>query len=96
MTNAIIVIVTLLSTDIVLAWIKERRPGAARVLEGLPTLLVLDGKPLEERMAWSRISEEDVLQAAREGQGVLRMEEIRVAVLEPSGTISVIPKERSG
>lgn len=94
-TNAILVIVTLLVTDIALAWIKTRRPGTARVLEGLPTLLVLDGKPLEERMAWSRISEEDVLQAAREGQGVMRMEDIRVAVLEPSGTISVIPGDRA-
>lgn len=92
-TNLIVVIVTLMATDIVLAWIKGKRPGLVRALEGQPTLLVLDGRPLEDRMAWSRISREDVLQAAREGQGVLRMEDIRVAVLEPSGSISIIPKE---
>ncbi len=92
-TNAIIVITTLLLTDIVLAWVKRKNPATGRVMEGLPTLLVLEGKPLDDRLAWSRISVEDVLQAAREGQGLLRMEDIKVAVLEVGGTISIIPRE---
>ena len=92
-TNAIVVITTLLLTDIVLAWVKGRHAGTARIVEGPPTLLVVEGKPLRDRLAWSRVSEDDVLQAARERGGPLHMEDIRMAVLEVGGRISIIPRD---
>jgi uncharacterized membrane protein YcaP (DUF421 family) len=41
----------------------------------------------------SRIDESDVLEVARETAAVERMDQIKYAVLERSGKISVIPKE---
>ena len=41
----------------------------------------------------ARISESDVLEAARIKQGLERMDQIKYAVLERSGEISVIPKQ---
>jgi uncharacterized membrane protein YcaP (DUF421 family) len=38
------------------------------------------------------VNEDDVLTAARELQGLERMEQIKYAVLERSGGISIIPK----
>jgi uncharacterized membrane protein YcaP (DUF421 family) len=43
-------------------------------------------------MQKERVDEEDVMAAARETQGLERMDQIKYAVLERSGGISIIPK----
>jgi uncharacterized membrane protein YcaP (DUF421 family) len=53
------------------------------------------GQPLRERMKRVRVSEEDILTAARERLGLARMDQIQYAVLERSGGISIIPKRDS-
>jgi uncharacterized membrane protein YcaP (DUF421 family) len=40
------------------------------------------------------VDEEDILSAARESQGIDRLEDIRRAVLERSGGISIVPRRR--
>lgn len=64
------------------------------MLEGRPLILVEDGKVLDERLRKSRVNRDDILMAARETQGLAAMEEIRYAVLEPHGGISIIPRDR--
>ena len=44
----------------------------------------------------SRVQEEDVLEAARLIHGLERMEQIKYAVLEKDGSISIIPQKGSG
>jgi uncharacterized membrane protein YcaP (DUF421 family) len=39
------------------------------------------------------VDEEDILHAARELQGLERMEQIKYAVLERNGDITVVPKQ---
>ncbi|WP_458096991.1 DUF421 domain-containing protein [Roseomonas sp. WA12] len=92
LTNGLLVISTLLGLDVLLRWVKARNRTTDRVLEGLPTILVVDGEPLEDRMREARISVAEVLQSARESQGLARMEDIHLAVLEVSGTISIMPR----
>src|SRR5690606_18650676 len=70
MTNAFLLIVTLVAIDVGLSLLKQRSPRIDRLIEGLPLVVVEDGKPLEQRMAKARIDEEDVLSAARELQGL--------------------------
>jgi uncharacterized membrane protein YcaP (DUF421 family) len=91
-TNAVLVITTLLLADIGLSLLKARSPRLARVLEGVPTLLVAHGRPLPGRLERARLDEEDVLAAARELQGLERMDQIRFAVLETNGQITIIPE----
>jgi uncharacterized membrane protein YcaP (DUF421 family) len=45
-------------------------------------------------MRKARIDDSDVMEAARRSHGLERMDEIKYAVLERNGGISVIPKER--
>jgi uncharacterized membrane protein YcaP (DUF421 family) len=56
-------------------------------------VIVEDGKPLKDRMDKARMDEEDILHAARELQGLERMEQIKYAVLERNGDITVVPKQ---
>jgi len=43
-------------------------------------------------MKRARVDESDILEAARSSQGLERLEQIKYAVLESTGSISVIPK----
>jgi uncharacterized membrane protein YcaP (DUF421 family) len=92
MTNAFLLIITLVGIDIGLSLAKQRSPVVEKWLDGLPVVIVADGKPLKEQMRAQRVDEEDVLAAARLTQGLQRMEQIKYAVLERAGGISVIPK----
>jgi uncharacterized membrane protein YcaP (DUF421 family) len=42
-------------------------------------------------MREARISESDVMEAARTTQGIVEMKDIRYAIIERNGEISVIP-----
>jgi uncharacterized membrane protein YcaP (DUF421 family) len=91
MTNAFLVVATLVALNILFSEIKQRFKAAERVLDGLPLLLVEHGNLLHDRMTKERIDEEDVLDAAREHHGLERLEQIKYAVLERNGKISIIP-----
>ena len=59
------------------------------------TLIILeDGKPIKKHMEKSRIDEAEILAKARELQGLERLDQIKYAVLERSGDITIIPKEQ--
>lgn len=91
-TNSIILILTLVMMDIGLAFVKARLPRLDKALDGVPTVLVEDGEPLYDRMKMARVDEADILENARLKQGLASMREIRFAVLERTGDISIIPK----
>ncbi|HEU4616678.1 MAG TPA: YetF domain-containing protein [Gammaproteobacteria bacterium] len=91
-TASLLLIVTLVGADIFLSFAKQHWSFLAVLIEGLPLVIVEHGKPLEERMKKARVDEEDVLSAARQLQGLKRMDEIEYAVLERTGTISIVPK----
>jgi len=61
-------------------------------LDGYPVILVQDGKPIDRNMSRNRITHEELAAAARMQQ-VDRIEDVRWAVLETSGQISIIPKQ---
>ncbi len=92
-TNAVLVIVTLLGLDIGLSLVQSRFPRLGPWLDDGPLVLVENGSLLQKRMDKSRISEADILHAARAAQGLERMDQIKYAVLERTGEISIIPKQ---
>ena len=93
-TNAFLLIITLVGIDILMSVLKNRFETVERVVDGIPMIIVEDGRPLKERLRKSRLDEHDVLSAARRLQGLERMDQIKYAVLEADGAISIIPKER--
>lgn len=77
--------------DVGLSMLKMRSSAVGRWLDGSPTLVVEHGRPLRARMVEARPQDDDILQAARQGQGLERMDQIKYAILEPNGKISIIP-----
>ncbi|AZE88789.1 DUF421 domain-containing protein [Pseudomonas orientalis] len=91
LTNAVLVIVTLIAIDIGFSLIKQRSLWFSRLLDGGPTVVVEQGRVLHERLKRARLDEDDILEAARSAQGILEIRQIRFAILERNGKISVIP-----
>jgi uncharacterized membrane protein YcaP (DUF421 family) len=91
-TNALVLVLTLVTIDIVLSLIKGRLPIVEKWLEGVPVVIVEHGRPLADRMRSSRVDVADVLTAARKLHGLERLDQIKYAVLERSGDISIIPE----
>lgn len=71
-----------------------RSRRARQILEGSPTLLVFGGKIIDKAMKSENVSRNDLLTALRE-QGVATLAEVRYAVLELDGQISVIKEASS-
>jgi uncharacterized membrane protein YcaP (DUF421 family) len=92
-TNSLILILTLLFTDIVLSLLKQRFNGFGKVVDGVPIILLDNGQLLHDRLQKVRVDESDILQSARELQGLQRLDQIKYAILEKDGKITIIPKK---
>lgn len=90
-TNMLIIIVTLLLMDVMLSLMKSRSQRVEKILDGVPTVIVENGRVLKRQMAMARVDEDDVLEAARRLQGLERMDQIKYAVIEVHGGITIIP-----
>jgi uncharacterized membrane protein YcaP (DUF421 family) len=90
-TNAAILVLTLVLLQRGADWLSKRSFRADKLLNDLPVVIVEDGKPVGDWMQRTDISEEEVLEEGRRSQGIERMEQVKYAVLERDGGISIIP-----
>ena len=85
----------LVAAGVLIGWhtvidrLRRRSRGVARWLSGEGVMLINHGAVLDEHARRAGISRDDLLQALRE-HGVSSVTDVRLAVLEPDGAISVI------
>lgn len=91
-TNALILVVTLVGLDIGLSLLKQRSTTIDKVLEGTPLIIMEKDRLLQDRMSRERINEEEILSAAREAHGLERLDQIKYAVVETNGRITIVPR----
>ncbi len=94
-TNAAILVLTLVGLSIALSVVKERVPWLERVLGGTPLILIENGKMHVDRMKTMRIDEADIISAARLQEGLERIDQIKHAIVETGGQITIIPKKEN-
>ena len=93
MTNSFLVIITMVAIDIGVSLWKQRSPWFERLVDSAPLVVVAHGAPLRERMNKERIDLADILVAARRQRGLERLDQIKFAVMECNGGITIIAKE---
>jgi uncharacterized membrane protein YcaP (DUF421 family) len=93
-TGLLLVVSTLALMTVATSYLSFKVPRLRPVLDGSPIVIVQDGQLLEGNLRHERLTLEDVMVEAR-GQQVAELADIRWAVLEANGSISVIPKEQS-
>jgi uncharacterized membrane protein YcaP (DUF421 family) len=90
LAGGILAALTLLLLDRALGVVAERNRRVRRAIEGEPRLLVRNGNALSKALHDEGVDEGELNAALRE-HGVTRVDQVRLAVLETDGSISVIP-----
>jgi uncharacterized membrane protein YcaP (DUF421 family) len=89
-TNAIVGAMTIFLLVLTTSAISHRFPRLGAIMHNTPTLLVANGRLLEANMNAERVSAEELYSEMHKA-GVARVEDVRWAVLESDGRISVVP-----
>ena len=79
----------------VVAWTSARLPGGRSVVNARPSLVLHDGKPLEDRLRAQRMTVGELRQAVR-ASGSGSFTDVAAVVLESDGTLSVITRDKYG
>lgn len=89
MTNAIVAASTLL----VLVWVTSlatyRSQRVARLIDGEPSVLVVNGKFVSKHLDQERVSAEELFSEMHKA-GLERLDQVKWAILEPGGAITLI------
>lgn len=94
LTNALILVATFVLIEIVLSLVEVKSPLFNRILNAAPMLIVENGRPMTGRMRRARVTEQNILESARRSQGIERMDQIKFAILEATGEITIVPDRR--
>lgn len=74
------------------AWLTFRHKRVERLVENTPTILVKHGEVLHANLEREHMSMPE-LRAALRREGIATMSEVRYAILEEDGRVSVIPRK---
>lgn len=93
MTAAALLVVTLVGADVAMSVLKRRSHAVSKWVDSTTVLLVEDGRVHEDRLARERLTLDEVLEAARQKHGLERLAQIKHAILEVGGHISIVPRD---
>lgn len=91
LTGGLIGAAVLISANYALNAIAYRRRGFEKILKGEPELVIHEGSPQKRVMKRHHLTDA-MLKVAIRKEGVEHYEDVKLAVLETDGTISVIKK----
>ncbi len=90
-TGTFVVISTIALLSVLVSWLSFRSARIRLIAGGEPIVLVKDGELIEPNLRRERLTRADVEEEARQQQ-VASISDIRWAILERNGHISVIPQ----
>ena len=94
LTNCVCAIITVGLLHQSVSWLRARYPRFGVIVDGTPLLVLDRGKWDTDLMKKMRLDENDVMAAAR-SKGLTSLSQIKYAVLERNGSISIIQAEAS-
>jgi uncharacterized membrane protein YcaP (DUF421 family) len=96
LTTAALVIVTLMLLDLAMGRLAISGERMRRLIESSPVIVIDNGKPLDAVLRQEGVDLEEVLMAAREKHGLEALDDIKYAIVERHGGISIVPKKGGG
>lgn len=94
-TGAVLAVGTFTLLTVALSWLSWRWPKRLRFIRGEPVVVLRDGEPRMKVLADQRLALADLVTSARQ-QGVRRLSDVEIAVLETDGRISFFTYEDDG
>jgi uncharacterized membrane protein YcaP (DUF421 family) len=91
-TGGFIGVATILILNYGIARLVVARKGFERLIEGAPTLLIHNGKVIEQNLRRELLTRDELMAALRR-QGILSVDEVRVALLEETGAITAVKRD---
>ncbi len=91
-TGGLVAAGTLLMANALVSYLVWRYKKVRKLVEGTPTLLIHSGKIIKRNLAKEKVPTEALHQALRE-HGIEKIEEVKLAVLEIDGSISVLKND---
>jgi uncharacterized membrane protein YcaP (DUF421 family) len=88
--GGIIAAVVLLILNRAVAFLRLRGGVWGRLIEGTPTVLVEDGQPIEPHLRREGLERSELEMVLRE-HGVAAIDDVKLAVLETDGSVSIVP-----
>jgi uncharacterized membrane protein YcaP (DUF421 family) len=85
--------VTLVGVNWLVGILTFRSKTAEALIEGRPELLIHNGRLFEQALEKSKLTRHELMSALREA-GCASVEDVRCAMLEDDGNISVIPRSK--
>ena len=67
-------------------------PGSRQVVEGMPVIVVRDGRIIDEALRLERVPVDEILEEARR-EGIEDLREVKFGILETDGKLSWIKKD---
>ena len=93
LSHAIVPIIVLLSFEVVISFLISRFPKLKIIFSSRPSTLIRDGEMCQKAMRDARLSFDELFSELRQ-QGVDDISQIKYAILEQNGNITVIQKAR--
>lgn len=89
LTGSLLAVSTVAFWISLFTWLTWRSDRARRLIEGVPIVLVRDGEVVDAAMAVEKLPLAELQEAARQ-QGIDDLAQVRIAILEVNGRISII------
>ncbi len=89
--NGVLAVIIFGAVAYLVSFVTMKSISLRRYFIGTPTVMIQDGKLLEENMKKEHFDINDLLEECREA-GYFDIKEIEYAILEANGTLSVLPK----
>lgn len=93
--NSVCAVITVGLMHRSVSWLRIRFPRFGKIVDGTPLVAFKQGQPQQEVMQQMHLADEDLLAAART-KGVKTAKQIKYAILERNGAISVIKADSTG
>jgi uncharacterized membrane protein YcaP (DUF421 family) len=84
-------ILALVCFEVITSWLSLKIPNVRRIISGRPKIIISNGRIDSEVMRDLRFSVDDLMTALR-GNGIFRIDEVQYAIVETTGSVSVMKK----